>query len=112
MNESLVSRLVMLVFSTLFGLAQAAEHTEQAQEHASEATGSVGDSKAVAEHASEALKHVEAAKTQAADPGVVKHLNQSEADLKSAVKNAERYNSGEAVREAQDAKSHLDAIRQ
>ena len=110
MNKNPVNLLTMLAFSVFCHLVQAAEHASEALEHTTQAASSAGDSKAVAEHATEALKHVEAAKAEATNPSVVKHLNQSETDLKSALKNAERFNTGEAAREAQDAKAHLDAI--
>jgi len=108
-KKSLYARLASLFAATLLhGAAVADQHTTQALEQAKEAAGSVGDSKAVSQHATEALKHIEAAKAEAANPGVAKHLEKSEAELQSAVKNANRFNADTAVEDAKDAQTHLD----
>ena len=88
--------------------ATATEHTQEALQHAKEAAQSVGDAKAVGEHASKALQHIEAAKT--ANPELAKKLGKTEADLNSAVTNANRYNTDSAAKDAADAKSRLEAI--
>jgi hypothetical protein len=89
--------------------ANADQHTAEALKHASEAASSAGDAKAVSEHAAAALKQIEAAKAaEMSHPDVVKKLVKSEAELKDAVNNANRYNAATAVEKAKDAKGHLD----
>jgi hypothetical protein len=56
------------------------------------------------------LKHIEAAKAQAKTPEVLKQLQKSESDLKSAVDQAKRYNTNSAAKDAADASKHLKAI--
>jgi hypothetical protein len=87
-----------------------ADHTSEALKHTDEAVKSAGDAKAVSEHATEALKQIEAAKaTERSDPEVLKKLVKSEAVLKDALTNANRYNSTTALEKASEAKTHLDA---
>lgn len=99
---------VAVVGLSVAAVARAEEHRQQVLEHTQEAVDSAGDSKAIGEHAQEALKHMDAAK--AAQPGD-KHLKQSEAELQNAVKNATRFNSGAAEQDAKDAKGHLEQAK-
>ena len=99
---------LMLAFALQWNVVDANEHTQEALQHATEAVKSAGDAKAVGEHASQALKHIEDAK--ASSPGMAKKLEKSEADLKSAVINAKRYNTDSAAKDAADAKARLEAI--
>ena len=91
-----------------WGIALAEEHTNEALHHATEAAKSAGESKAVGEHASQALQHLEAAK--AANPASAKQLEQSEADLRSAVTHSQHFNSDSAAKDAADAKAKLEAV--
>jgi len=94
------------------GPVMAEEHASQAINHAQEAVDSAGDSKAVGQHAAEALKHIDAAKAAAANnPRAVKQLEEGEADLKGAVENANSYHGVTAVQDAKDAKTHLEDSR-
>jgi hypothetical protein len=95
------------------GLALADQHTEEALRHAEEAASSTGDSKAISEHANEALKHIDAAKAgvAASDPEAFKRLRKSEADLKAAVQNAQRFNADTAAKDAKDAKDQLESLK-
>jgi len=103
--------LAMLLLSSIqFGSALADFHTTEALHHATEAAKSEGDSKAVGEHASEALKHIEAVK--ATNPDMAKKLEKGEFDLNSAVEHANRFNTDSATKDAKDAKSHLEAVHQ
>ncbi len=109
-NKSVVRVAAMLATLPFCVSSIAEQHTSESLEHAAKAANSVGDSKAVREHAAEALKHIEAAKAaQASNPGIVKQLSKGEADLKSAVKNASQFNTDTATRDAMDAKTHLNA---
>ena len=109
-NKSIVKVAAMLATLPFCGFAIAEEHTSESLEHATKAVDSAGDSKALGEHAAEALKHIEAAKAaQASHPGIVKQLNKGEADLRSAMKNASQFNTDTASRDAMDAKTHLNA---
>jgi len=108
-KQSLYASLAALLAATVFtSPARAEQHSSEALKQATEAASSTGDSKAVAEHATEALKHIDAAKAQASSPGEIRHLNKSEAELKSAVKNAGSFNADTAAQDAKDAKSHLE----
>jgi hypothetical protein len=109
-NKTFYLSLAAMLATTLpVGVAVADQHTTEALQHAAEAAKSVGDAKAVGEHATEALQHIEAAK--AANPGLAKKLEKSEADLHSAIKNADCFNTDSAAKDAADAKSHLEAVR-
>lgn len=105
LKKTALSSLLVLTW----GLAAADSHTEEAARQAAEAAGSAGDSKAVIEHATEALKHISEAKAKVKDAETARHLNAGEADLLSALKNAEKFNSDAAARDARSAKDHLDA---
>jgi len=108
-DKTLCIGLTLMLASALhWNIASANEHTQEALQHATEAVKSAGDAKAVGEHASQALKHIEDAK--AANPELAKKLEKSEADLNSAVKNAKRYNTDSAAKDAADAKAHLESI--
>ena len=109
-DKTLCIGLTLMLASALqWNVAYANEHTQEALQHATEAAQSAGDAKAIAEHASKALKHIEDAKTTS--PEMAKKLEKSEADLKSAVNNASRYNTDSAAKDAADAKARLEAIR-
>ena len=99
---------LMLAFALHWNFAYANEHTQEALQHATEAAQSAGDAKAIAEHASKALKHIEDAKIT--NPEMAKKLEKSEADLNAAVKNANHYNTNSAAKDAADAKAHLETI--
>lgn len=110
-----MNRKNLLVCATLLhcGIAIADQHTVEALEQARAAATAANDSKTVAEHATQALNHIEAAKRAVAtNPQAFKHLREAEADLKSAVEHANRYNANAAVQDAKDAKAHLDATIQ
>lgn len=100
--------LLAALFST--GPAWADEHAQEALRHAQEAVDSAGDAKAVGEHAAEALKHIDAAKKSGKplNPDTIKNLQRGEAELNSAVRNANRYNSEAATQDAKDAAGHLN----
>jgi hypothetical protein len=110
---SVKSLHLSLAFAAIFtcGFAIADEHAKQALKYAKEAASAAGDAKVVGEQAAEALKHIDAAKVEAAKAGdleAFKQLRKGEADLGSAVKNAGRYNGVTAAQDAKDAANHLD----
>ncbi len=113
-SKNFLALTTVLLAATLHcGIAVAEQHAMEALEQAKEAAAAAGDSKAVAEHATEALKNIQASKRAVAtNPAAFKHLREAEADLKSAVENANRYNTNAAVQDARDAKIHLDATIQ
>ena len=100
----------MLATPLLWGVAVADQHTAEAMHHAMEAAKSVGDAKSVGEHATEALQHLEAAKV--ANPDLTKKIEDSKAELHSAINNANRFNTDSAAKDAADAKSHLEAVHE
>ncbi len=108
--KSIVKPAVMLAILPFCKVAIADWHTQEALRHASQAADSAGDAKTLGGHAAEALKHIEAAKaTYASHAGIIKQLDKGEADLKSAVRNASRFNTDTAARDALDAEIYLKA---
>jgi hypothetical protein len=101
---------ILLATPLLWGVALADQHTTEALHHAIEAAKSVGDAKAVGEHASEALQHLEAAK--AAKPELTKKIEDSKDDLHSAINNANRFNTDSAAKDAADAQSRLETVHE
>jgi predicted phage gp36 major capsid-like protein len=101
---------VLLATPLLWGVAVADQHTTEAMHHAMEAAKSVGDAKSVGEHAAEALQHLEAAK--AANPKLSKKIEDSKAELNSAINNAHHFNTDSAAKDAADARSHLEAVHE
>lgn len=106
-------RLAALLGATLFcGAAIAEDHTAAALKHAAEAASS-RDSASISQHATEALKHTEAAKAaHSAHPEVVEHIQQGEAALNAADKNAHWFNTDTAAEHADEGKAHLEAAGQ
>lgn len=106
----LVSAAVASLWTVLFAPPVVAEeHIEDALKHTGEAAHSVGDSQSIGGEASEALKHIDAAKAaEAANPEALKHLRQSEEELNAAVTRARRFNSITATEAADTAKRHLE----
>ncbi len=101
-------RHLILAALVPMGLAMAGQHTAEALHHATEAAKSVGDSKSVGEHASQALQHIDAAKAE--NPQAAKQLENSQSDLNSAVQNADRFNTESAAKDAADAKARLETL--
>jgi hypothetical protein len=101
-----------LLACALFGnVAVANDHTKTVVEHATAAAEAKGDAKAINEHADVALKHMGGAKLENAnDPAALKSLLKSESDLKSAVKNANQFNTGSAGEDAAAAKARLEKL--
>lgn len=111
MTKTIVYNSVAIILAMQFqGIAVAEQHANEAINHANEAAKSVGDAKAVEEHSTQALKHIEAAKAQAKSPEALKRLEKSESDLNSAVEQARRYNTNSAAKDAADASKHLKNI--
>lgn len=109
MNLSLSnpSSIILLFALSLVSLLLAAEeHADMALEHAHAAANSK-DSKSVAAHAAEALKHTESAKANA-DEDAAKHLEKSESHLNSAIQNANWHNTHSAIDNARDGLKHLE----
>jgi len=90
-------------------LLRATEHAEEAMKHAKKAAHSAGDSSAIQEHATAALKHIEAAKAAGLnDPEKLKHLLDGEKELRHAVEDAKQFNTSSAGSEASEALLHLE----
>ena len=106
---------VALALLALFSLslnASAGDHTQDALEHAEQAAKSKGDSAAVQEHATEALKHIDAAKAAGQpDHAKVMHLLHGEEDLKEAVEHAKHFNTPSASEDANAAAGHLQKAK-
>ena len=99
--------VLLFILSMASLLLAAEEHTDAALEHAS-AAARARDSRSVAEHAAEALRHTEAAKSNAADEEARMHLEKGEDTLNSAVQNANWHNTHSAVDDARDSRKHLE----
>jgi hypothetical protein len=108
-RTSFTTTLVLLLSAILYTSPVVAEdHVNSLLEH-TKAAANAKDSKSVAEHTTQALKHTEAAKAEV-EPGTeaAKHLEKSEADLNSALKNAQRFNTNSAIKDAQDSHDHIN----
>ncbi len=88
------------------------EHTSAALEHTTAAAAAT-DAAGVKAHATEALKHTEAAKTaHSKHPDVVKHIEEGETHLKAAVESADKGDAAGAAKHASEAEIHLKAADQ
>lgn len=111
MNKIASIGIASVLASFLFSnIALAKEvHTSTALEHATAAANAT-DAAAVGTHASEALKHIEPAKTaHKPHPEMVKHVEAGEVHLKAAVEEANKGNATAAAHHAHEAATHLEA---
>jgi hypothetical protein len=85
------------------------EHTSAALEHATAAANAT-DSAGVTTHTTEALKHIDAAKTaHKPHPDMVEHISQGEIHLKASLESAGKGDAAAAAHHAAEAKKHLEA---
>lgn len=100
-----------LLASVLFSsTVLAEEHTSTALDHTTAAVGST-EAAVVSNHVTEALKHIEPAKSaHKAHPEMLKHVEQAETHLKEALKAANDKNVSAATHHAHEAAIHLEAV--
>lgn len=109
---TLPNLLAIVAFSLIPALAMADGHISSALKETKEATTAGSDSKAIAQHVTEALKHIDEARREIApDKEAFKLLQKSEEDLKSALQKASRYNTSGAIDEAKEAQQMLENIK-
>ena len=115
MNNRLQRRfcITLMILGAPWGAALAERHIQDALNHTEAAVEAAGDSQAIGQHASEALELMdEAEAANASRPDVLEYLQRGEAELDSAIRNAKRFNSTSAWKDATDAQRYLEAADQ
>jgi hypothetical protein len=103
----------LMAFAVPCRVALAERHIQDVLHHTEAAVEAAGDSKAIGQHASDALELMdEAEAANALRPDVLEYLQRGEAELGSALRNAQRFNSTSAWQDATDAQRYLEAAEQ
>lgn len=108
-----IGTVIFLVSCLFSGVVFAKEeHTSAALEHTTAAAAAT-DAAGVKAHATEALKHTEAAKiAHSKHPKIVKHIEESETHLKAAIEAADKGDAAGAAKHASEAETHLKAANE